>query len=101
MLNPVYDATVGLRLWTDMVRIGLESQFVVGMRLAGMMGLMPHAAAENARMVTEKSDAACEAIGAALAQVSRGARLDQIMAAALKPYGQRTRANALRLYKAC
>lgn len=100
MSHPVYDLTYGLRLWTDVVRIALESQFVVGMRMAGMMGIQPHAAAENTRMVTEKGEAACEAIGAALAQVSRGARPDQIMAAALKPYGTRTRANALRLYHA-
>lgn len=101
MTNAAFDPMFGLRLWADMARMGLESQFVMGMRVAGMMGLMPHAAAENARMVTEKGDAATESIGAALAQVARGARPDQIMAAALKPYGQRTRANALRLYKAC
>ncbi len=48
-------------------------------------------------MVTEKGDAVRESISAALTHVATGARPDQIMAAALKPYSRRTRANARRL----
>lgn len=101
MINPTFDIASGMRLWTDFIRMGAEAQLVMGMRMAGMMGMLPHHSAENMRMVTEKGDAARESISAALTQVARGARPDQVMAAALKPYGKRTRANASRLYRAC
>ena len=47
--------------------------------------------------VTEKTDAVRESLSAAFRSAARGARADQVLAAALKPYGRRTRANAKRL----
>lgn len=84
-------------LWAEMARIGLESQMVIGLRVAGMMGLLPHSPAESRRMVREKHDAATESLGAALRAASDGLRGDEVLAAALKPYRRRTRANAQRL----
>jgi len=85
------------KLWGDMMRIGIEAQFVMTLRTAGMMGLLPHGKNENTLMFTEKNDAVRESFGAAFRSAARGARADQILAAALKPYGRRTRANAKRL----
>jgi hypothetical protein len=95
IINP-FDA---MRLWGDVMRMVVESQYVIAMRTAGMMGLRPHGHAENFRMVAEKGDAVRESVGAALRTAAGGARADQVLAAALKPYGRRTRANAHRLSK--
>jgi len=84
-------------VWTQMARISLESQTVIGIRTAAMMGLLPQAAGENARMVTEKQDAAAESVRQAIRAAGRGASADQILSAALRPYRRRTRANARRL----
>ncbi|MBB1490463.1 antibiotic ABC transporter [Paracoccus sp. MC1854] len=85
------------KLWGDMMRMGIEAQFVMTLRTAGMLGLLPHGKNENTLMVSEKTDAVRESFGAAFRSAARGARADQILAAALKPYGRRTRANARRL----
>ena len=85
------------QLLHDTLFMGIEAQFVIGMRLAGMMGLRPHARDENLRMLSEKTDAAAESISAALRAAARGARADQVLSAAMRPYGDRTRANAARL----
>ncbi|MBD9525478.1 MULTISPECIES: antibiotic ABC transporter [Paracoccus] len=86
-------------LWQQMARIGWESQMVIAMRMAGMMGMVPQDAAEPTRMVAEKADAASEAMFAALKSAGRGDRADQVMAAALRPYRRRTKANVRRLTK--
>lgn len=86
-----------LKLWGDVMRMGIEAQFVMTVRTAGMMGLLPHGKTENALMISEKTDACRESFGAAFRSAAKGARPDQILAAALKPYGRRTRANAKRL----
>ncbi|MFV0294224.1 MAG: antibiotic ABC transporter [Paracoccus sp. (in: a-proteobacteria)] len=88
------------RLWVQVAQIGLESQMVIGMRMAGLMGLLPHHEGESWRMVQEKVDAAQESGIAVTRAVFRGAPANQIVAAALRPYGQRTRANARRLSRA-
>ena len=92
-----FAAMLPLLLWQQLARLGWESQMVIAMRMAGMMGLRPQAADEPARMVTEKADAASEALIAALRAAGRGDRADRVMAAALRPYRRRTRANAKRL----
>lgn len=85
------------RLWFQVAQIAIESQMVIGMRLAGMMGFLPQHKSESHRMVQEKLDAAQEAGAAMMRAMTRGARADQVMAAALRPYGRRTKANARRL----
>ncbi|ABL72530.1 MULTISPECIES: hypothetical protein [Paracoccus] len=86
-----------LMLWQQMARMAWESQMVIALRTAGMMGLLRQDAAEPQRMVIEKADAASEALHAALRAAGRGERADRVMAAALRPYRRRTRANVRRL----
>ena len=88
-----------MKLWADVLRMGFEAQYVMAMRMAGMMGMLPQRSGENVRMVAEKGDAARESVGAALRSAATGARPDEILSAALRPYGRRTRANAKRLTK--
>ena len=86
-----------VKLMADVMRMGIEAQFIMTLRTAGMLGMLPHGKDENRLMVTEKTDACRESLSAAFRSAARGARADQILAAALKPYGRRTRANAKRL----
>lgn len=92
-----FPPSLPMRLMGDVLRMGIEAQFVITMRTAGMMGFLPHAQQENMLMVTEKADACRESLGAAFRSAASGRRADQVLAAALKPYGKRTRANARRL----
>ncbi|MDO5605486.1 MAG: antibiotic ABC transporter [Paracoccus sp. (in: a-proteobacteria)] len=85
------------RLWTQVARISLESQMVIGMRMAGMIGLLPQHKGESRRMLKEKLDAAQESGSAVIKALSNGARADKVVEAALHPYGKRTHANARRL----
>jgi hypothetical protein len=62
-----------------------------------MLGLVKQDSDESTRMVIEKADAASEAVHAALRAAGRGQRADQVMAAALRPYRRRTKANVKRL----
>ena len=86
-------------LWQQMAQITWEAQTVIALRMAGMMGLLHQDASEPQRMVMEKADAATEALHASLRAAARGARADQVMAAALRPYRRRTKANVRRLSK--
>lgn len=97
MNNMLCDPAASLKLWGDVMRMTCEAQYVMGVRMAGMMGMMPQRQGENFRMVTEKSDAARESFGAAFRSAALGSRADEVLAAALKPYGRRTRVNARRL----
>ena len=82
------------RVWAQMARIAMDSQMVIGYRVAGMMGKSP---GEPFRMVAEKQAAASESMFAVAQAASRGASADRMMSAALRPYGKRTRANSRRL----
>ncbi|MDB6177508.1 antibiotic ABC transporter [Paracoccus sp. Z330] len=96
--NGIIEATVApYRLWAQMTRIAVDSQMVIGLRMAGMMGLTAQAPGEPFRMVAEKQAAASESIFAMAQAASRGASADRVMSAALRPYGKRTRANSRRL----
>ncbi len=86
-------------VWNQMARIAWNSQIVISLRVAGMMGVLKQDAGEPQRMVMEKADAAGEAVSAALRAAARGQRADKIMAAALRPYRRKTSANARRLTK--
>lgn len=94
--NNMAEAT---RLWVQVAKISMESQMVIALRIAGMMGIIPQQKNESHRMVQEKLDAANESGAAVFKAVTRGASADQVMAAALRPYGRRTSANARRLSK--
>ncbi len=84
-------------LWQQMTHMVMDAQMVIALRTAGMMGVLTQDAKEPQRMVMEKADAASEAIHAALRAAGRGQRADEVMAAALRPYRRRTKANVRRL----
>lgn len=90
-------AAAPYRLWAQMTRIAMDSQMVIGLRMAGMMGLTSQSPGEPFRMVAEKQAAASESMFAMAQAASRGASADRVMSAALRPYGKRTRANSRRL----
>ena len=89
-----------MKLWGDLARIGLESQMVIGLRTAGMIGLVDCPKGETVRMITEKQDAAWSAMRGATRAAMRGATPDKILSATIRPYGYRTHANARRLMRA-
>ncbi|WBU55622.1 antibiotic ABC transporter [Paracoccus sediminicola] len=88
------------RLWTQVAQIAFESQMVIGMRMAGLMGFMPQQRNEPHRMIQEKLEAAQESGTAMFKAATRGATADKVVAAGLRPYSRRTKANAKRLTKA-
>ena len=85
------------RVWAQMARIAMDSQMVIGYRVAGMMGMMAQSPGEPFRMVAEKQAAASESLFAMAQAASRGDSADRVMSAALRPYSKRTRANSRRL----
>jgi hypothetical protein len=90
-------------LWTSAfaaARMMTEAQFVIALRLAGMAGLWTLAPGETARMVTEKQRAFAESAVALTAAAAGGRRPEQILDAAVRPLGRRTRANSRRLGQA-
>lgn len=89
-----------LYLWFQMGRIAFESQMVIAMRMAGMMGIVEQSPTEPFRMVAEKQAAATEAFHGVVRAASRGQGYDRMMAAALRPYSRRTSANSRRLTRA-
>ena len=89
--------TQSVRLWTQVARMAIESQMVIGLRMAGMMGFIAQSPGEPFRMVAEKQAAASESLFAMARVAGRGANPERIMSAALRPYGKRTRANTRRL----
>lgn len=85
------------RIFAQMTQIAIDSQVVIGLRVAGMMGLMSQSPGEPFRMVAEKQAAASESMFAIVKAASSGASADRVVSAALRPYGKRTRANSRRL----
>lgn len=88
------------RLMVQFARMAIESQMIIGLRMAGMMGLTAQAPGEPFRMVAEKHAAASESLFAMASAAGKGASAERVMAAALRPYGKRTRANSRRLGRA-
>lgn len=95
--GPMSAAGSPFRLMAQMTRIAIDSQVVIGLRVAGMMGMMAQAPGEPFRMVAEKQAAASEAMFAVARAAGRGASADRVLSAALRPYSKRTRANSRRL----
>lgn len=97
MFDPMnFDA---LKIWGDLARIGLESQVVIGLRTAGMIGLIDTPKGETTRMVVEKQQAAMASIRGATRAAMRGHDAGRILDAAIRPYGHRTSANTRRLMR--
>jgi hypothetical protein len=76
-----------------------EAQAVMAMRMAGLMGFWRVTPQENARMLTEKLEAARESGLAAARATMAGKSPAAVAGHALKPIRRRTRANAARLTK--
>ena len=82
-----------------MLHMTAEAQAVIAMRTMGMAGIWSVTGTENERMVAEKADALRASWEAQTAAAWKGAGPLTIAEAGLKPYRQRTRANARRLAK--
>ena len=88
--------------WSNSLQAAMilaEAQAVITMRLWGIAGFWSVTQAENSRMVSEKAYALTRAAVDAGVAMMRGQGTDQVVAAAMKPIRQKTRANARRLIK--
>ncbi len=74
-----------------------ESQMVMSMRMAGMMGLWPVGMDEPHRMIAEKGPALMGAATDAQAAAWAGQPFDEIMIAAITPLTGTARDNRMRL----
>lgn len=79
------------------VTLAFDAHSVVALRVLGAAGLWPVSPRENGRMVSEKSVAFAKSAEAASAALFAGQRPDQVLDAAVGPYGRKARANARRL----
>ena len=88
-----------VRVWAQVTRLAIESQMVIGLRVAGMMGFIDQSPGEPFRMVAEKQAAMTESFYAIARTAGRGDSADRVISAGLRPYGKRTRANSRRLVR--
>lgn len=91
------DSSSPFSLWAQVARMSAESQLVISLRVAGMLGLVSVSPGEPFRMIAEKQAAASESLYAMAEAASRGERADHVMSAMLRPYSERTNANSRRL----
>ena len=84
-------------LWIDVVQLALEAQTVIALRTAGMMGVVVQDPGEPFLMLAEKQAALAESLYAVGQAAAQGASTDQVIAAGLRPFGKRIRANSCRL----
>ena len=83
----------------DMMRLGVEAQTVVGMRMLGMAGLWPVAPSETSRMVTEKQFAMMDAINVTTNAALTGGLPETVLKDIIRQTRKRTSANMKRLSK--
>ncbi len=81
----------------DAWRMLAEAQTVIAYRMMGMAGLWTLAEGESARMFTEKQQAFAQSAFDLTAAAMRGQPPEAILAAAVRPLGRKTSANARRL----
>jgi hypothetical protein len=96
-MTPFLNPMDGFRLWLQTALMMGEAQMIIGMRLMGMAGVWRVLPSENARMVTEKSQAAMAAALAGGRALAAGAGPHAVALAAMKPVRAKTRANVARL----
>lgn len=96
-MMPMFLPAAQVRLATQFVRMAVEANTVIALRMAGMMGLMAQAPGEPFRMVAEKQAAVSESLFAMAQAQLRGHSTERMLSAGLRPYGRRTRANSRRL----
>lgn len=93
----VFSLPIFLGYWLPFLRLGLDAQHVIAMRLRRLSPAEAGAPAEATLMVTEKIEAFGEAQAAFVVAITRGAGTNAAMQAALAPYSRRVRANCTRL----
>lgn len=96
MVNPMF------QMWKNSVQVSMmaaEAQAVIAMRVWGMAGLWSVTPHEKTRMIHEKAETMMTSGTRAGFAAATGKRPDQVMAAAIKPMRQKTRANSKRLAK--
>lgn len=96
-MMPMILPAAQVRLASQFARIAIESNMVIGLRMAGMMGLMVQAPGEPFRMVAEKHSALSESLFAMASAGMRGHSAERMLSAGMRPYARRTRANSRRL----
>jgi hypothetical protein len=74
-----------------------QAQMVIGMRMMGMAGLWRVQPSENARMSSEKVQAAQDSGQAMMRAAMQGKSAAKVAEAGLRPVARTTRANAKRL----
>ncbi|MEJ6391734.1 antifreeze protein [Gymnodinialimonas sp. 2305UL16-5] len=87
------------RLSADIMRLGVEANAVIWMRVMGLWGAWNVTEAEATRMVTEKPQAFFQATEQVQKAIWRGASPEKVAAAALKPLARKTGSNRRRLAK--
>jgi len=93
VVSPLQAWQSGLQLATMLA----EANLVVTYRVLGQMGLWATAPGEATRMVREKPGAFVQAAFAAARAAQSGKRPDQVLSAAVRPLGRKTRSNMHRL----
>ena len=91
-----------VRFWANAMQAGLimaEAQTVIAMRFLGMTGIWSVTPTERQRMVSEKVHAAAKSATEVGHAMLRGSAPDVVVAAALRPYRQKTRSNSRRQSK--
>lgn len=81
----------------DAWRMLAEAQTVIALRMMGMAGFWTLADGETARMFTEKQEAFAQSAMDSVSAAMRGQPPEKILAAAVRPLGRKTSANARRL----
>jgi hypothetical protein len=81
----------------DAWRMLAEAQAVIALRVMGMAGIWTLAEGETLRMITEKQQAFAQSALDGAAAAMRGQPPERILAAAVRPLGRKTSANARRL----
>ena len=99
MLKPRMTPTEAWRTALQLGWLTAEAQAVITMRMMGAAGFWSVAPRENHRMIEEKTEALVKSSVAAQMAVIKGRRPDQVLAAAVRPLRQKTRANSRRLAK--
>ena len=86
-----------LSLWTDAVLLGMEAQWVIGLRMMRLLSGGAAAEAEMTRLVSEKAVAAAAAATDAAAAAALGKSNVAIAHKTIRGYRKRVRANRRRL----
>ena len=81
----------------DAWRMLVEAQTVIALRMMGMAGFWTLSESETTLMITEKQQAFAQSALDATAAIMRGQPPERILAAAVRPLGRKTSANARRL----